>query len=227
MKFGELFVDSLKYPLTDLKRLLILFVLFLGSFLLVPGIIGYGYALRIIKHSLNGEKGFPDFDNKWELFTKGIDFLVVSAIYGIPSFLVAFLLLNKLNISTLTVSLIYSSPINMLIFAVVGFLVGIVFVIGLTNMVYENRFFAAFDFKRIFHLIGMIGWKRYLAYIVVYTLIINLISLLSIIILDPLTAHSSTFFIVFTIINYIISSYKIVFGSRFKGLIFPLELKET
>lgn len=199
----------------------------MGSFLLVPGIIGYGYALRIIKHSLNGEKGFPDFDNKWELFTKGIDFLVVSAIYGIPSFLVAFLLLNKLNISTLTVSLIYSSPINMLIFAVVGFLVGIVFVIGLTNMVYENRFFAAFDFKRIFHLIGMIGWKRYLAYIVVYSLIINLISLLSIIILDPLIAHSSTFFIVFTIINSIISSYKIVFGSRFKGLIFPLELKET
>jgi hypothetical protein len=227
MKFGELFVDSLIYPLTDLKRLLILLVLFVGSFLIVPGLIGYGYVLRIIKHSLKGEKGLPNFDNKWELFSKGIDFFVASLVYGIPALLVVFLLFHQLNFNSISGDLIFSSPINMLIYILVNFLVSIVFVIALTNMVYENRLFAAFDLKRIFHLIRMIGLKKYLSYIIVYTLIVDIISLLSLIALYPHISSIGSLFIILTVISYILSTYKIVFGSRFKALIFPLELKET
>lgn len=224
MKFGELFVDSLIYPLTDLKRLLILLVLFVGGILIVPALIGYGYVLRIIKHSINDEKGLPNFDNKWELFSKGIDFFVASLVYGIPNLLVVFLLFHQLNFNSISGDLISSSPINMLIYLLVNFIISIVFVIALTNMVYENRFFAVFDLKRIFHLIGMIGWRKYLSYIVVYTLIVDLISLLSLITLYPHILSIGSLFIILTIISYFLSTYKIVFGSRFKGLIFPLEI---
>jgi hypothetical protein len=227
MKFGELFVDSLTYPLTNLRRFLILLVLLLGSFLVIPGILGYGYVLRIIKHSLKGEKGFPDFDNKWDLFSRGIDFLVVSFIYGIPSLVVFFLLFHKLSLSSVTGSIVFSSPVNMIIYLLLGFIISVVFIIGLTNMVYENRFFAAFDFKRIFHLVQMIGWKRYLSYVIVYTLIVNLISLFSLILINPFISSFGVYFLVFTGISYVFSTYKIVFGSRFKALIFPLDLKET
>jgi len=225
MEFGEIFVDSLIYPLTDLKRLLILLVLFLGSFLIVPALIGYGYVLRIIEHSLKGERGLPNFDNKWELFSQGIDFIVASLVYGIPSFLVVFLLFHQLNINSFSGNLIVSNPINMLIYILVNFFVTIVFVTALTNMVYENRLFAAFDFKRMFQLIRMIGWKKYLSYIVVYTLIIDLISILSLISPYIHTSSVGSLFIILTLVGYILSTYTIVFASRFKGLIFPLEIK--
>lgn len=226
MEFGEIFVDSLIYPLTDLKRLLILLVLFLGSFLIIPAIIGYGYVLRIIEHSLKSERGLPNFDNKWELFSQGIDFIVAGLIYGIPSFLVVFLLFHQLNINSISGNLIVSNPINMLIYILVNFFVTIVFVIALTNMVYENRLFAAFDFKRIFHLIRMIGWKKYLSYIVVYTLIVDLIGILSLISSYLNLSTVGSLFIVLTIVGYILSTYTFVFASRFKGLIFPLEINK-
>jgi Protein of unknown function (DUF4013) len=227
MNFGEVFVDSLSYPFKDLKKVLILFVLFLGSFLLIPIIIGYGYLLRIIEHSLKGEKGLPDFNNWGELFGNGINYLVVSLVYSIPSLLVTFLLLHKLNFDSIFNSLIFSSPMNMLIFVLVGFLISFVFIMALANMVYENRFFAAFDFRRIYHLIRMIGWKRYLAYVAGYTLIINLISLPLLIVAGPHPFSLGALYIIFAVINSILIVYKTVFGSRFKGLIYPLKLNEN
>ncbi|MGB7970180.1 MAG: DUF4013 domain-containing protein [Methanobacterium sp.] len=227
MNFGEVFFDSLSYPFKDLKKFLILFVLFLGSFLLIPLIVGYGYLLRIIEHSLKGEKGLPDFNNWGELFTKGIDYLVVNAVYGIPSLLVTFLLFKKLDFNSISNGLIFSSPVNMLILVLVGFIAGIVFIMALANLVYENRFFAAFDFKRIFHLIGMVGWKKYLFYVAVYTLILNLISLPLLIFLSPHILTFGALYIIFTLINSILSVYKGIFGSRFKGLIYPLKINKN
>lgn len=230
MNFREVFVDSLSYPFKDLKKVSILFVLFLGGFLLIPIIIAYGYLLRIIEHSLKGEKELPEFNNLEDLLTKGIKYLFVSIIYGIPSLIVTFLLLNKINfytISSVSNDLIYSSPINMLILVLVGFIIGIVFIMALTNMVYENRFFAAFEFKRIFDLIKMIGWKKYLAYVAVYALILNLISLPMLIGLGTNNYSLGTLYIIFIVINSILNVYKTVFGNRFKGLIYPLKINKN
>ena len=96
-------------------------------------------------------------------------------------------------------------------------------------MVYEKySFMAAFDFKKIFNLIKMTGWKKYIVYIAVYTVIINILSLISMYLFIP---HSSTTPFAFygtlvLVINYILVAYKGVFESRFKGLIYPLEMKE-
>ena len=97
-------------------------------------------------------------------------------------------------------------------------------------MVYENRFIAAFDFKKIFHLINKIGWKEYLAYVLVYSLIINIISLITLKLLMPTISPGSLgniyYYLILTVVNIILSSYSRIFGSRFKGLIYPLEKSE-
>jgi hypothetical protein len=229
MNFKDVFIDSLSYPFTDLKRFLILIVLFLGSFLLIPVIITLGYTLRIIEHSLKGEKGLPNFSDLWELLINGIKLIIINLIYEIPVILVTILLLKQIDFNVLSANLFLLAPMNMIIFIVIGFLVSLVYVTGVANMVHEKfNFMAAFDFKKIFNLIKMTGWKKYIAYIVVYSVIINILSLNSLYLIIP---HSSTapfalYGSLVLVINYLLTAYKDVFGSRFKGLIYPLEMKE-
>lgn len=227
MSFSGVFVDSLLYPFTDLKRFLVLILLFLGSFLIIPGLIAYGYMLRIIEYSIKGEDTLPDYDRAGDLIVPGIKLLIVSLIYGIPNLIITFFLLNKLHMNTVVSPLILTSPINMTILFIVGFVVSLFFVLGLANMVYENRLMAAFDIKRIFNLVKIIGLKKYVAYVIVYTIILNLISLLGLIIvvpaLHPQSLGNILYFLVFYIVNVFISTFSRVFGSRFKGLIYPTE----
>ena len=230
MNFGEVFVDSLRYPFTNMKRFISLFILFFASFLIIPALIAYGYMLRIIEYSLKGENKLPDFDHKVELLGEGINFLVVSLVYGIPSLLLAFILLKQFSLNAISVNLTVTNPIYMIISFILGFLISLFFTIGIVNMVYEKNIRAAFNFKRIFQIIKMIGWKKYVAYIAVYSLIINLIGLITLIIIVPAmfpaSLGGSSYLGLFTLINVLLETYSRVFGSRFKGLIYPLKLEQ-
>ena len=129
MNFKNLFIDSLSYPFTDLKRFIVLLLLFLGSFLLIPALIGYGYLLRIIDHTMKGKSGLPDYDKAGDLIVPGIKYYVINLIYGIPSLIVVFLLLNRLDLNALTTTLTLTSPINMLLLIIVGFLMLVLFIL--------------------------------------------------------------------------------------------------
>ncbi len=229
MNFQEVFIDSLSYPFRDLKRFFILFVLFLGSFLLIPIILAYGYNLRIIKHSLNGEKGFPDFNNKGDLLSKGIDLLVVSIIYAIPNIIVTLVLLQQFNLNSISNNfafLTFSNPVNITISIVMSFIVSFVYVVALANMVHEDNIRGAFAFKRIFHKIKEIGLKKYTAYLVMYSLILILIGYFSLIIVTPSLFHGIG--IIFgLILTYVFNTYLSVFESRFRGLIYPIDEMKT
>ena len=58
MDFSDVFVDSLRYPFSNIKKLLILLLLHFGTFLLIPIIMAYGYALRIIESTLKNENEY-------------------------------------------------------------------------------------------------------------------------------------------------------------------------
>lgn len=231
MNFSETFVDSLLYPSTNIKRFISVFILFFTSFLIIPALIAYGYMLRIIEYSLKGENKLPDFDHKVELLGDGIDFVVVSIVYGIPSLLVTFILIHQFSLNTFSVNLILSNSLYMIISVILGFLISLVFTIAIVNMVYEKNIKAAFNFKRIFQLIKMIGSKKYVAYVAVYSLITNLLSLITIIIIIPsmfpASLGGSSYLGLFSMITVLIETYSRVFGSRFKGLIYPLKLEQT
>lgn len=224
MDFRELFVNSLSYPFTDLKKFLILFVLSILSILLVPILIIYGYEWRIVEHSLKNDKNLPNFHNLSQLIENGFKLAVVSIIYGIPT-IITFLLFKQFTMNSIdnfyTLSSGFTSPMIFIISIIIGFFVSFVFVIGLPNMVYENRFMAAFDFKRIFQLIKTIELKKYIAYIIVYSIIVNLISFCALIVYHT---NGSSYF-VWLIVIYILSIYTRIFTSRFKGLIYPVRNK--
>lgn len=85
-------------------------------------------------------------------------------------------------------------------------------------MVYVNRLIKAFDFKKIFQIIKKIGYNKYLTCIFIYPLIVFLITislaLLSVWFMDTI------WMTIISVINIPIAIYILVFGARFKGLIY-------
>lgn len=219
MNFSDVFVDSLRYPFTDIKKLLTLLIFFLGSIVIIPGIMANGYLLRIIEHTFKGSNELPDFDNKSELLGKGLELIVVNIICSIPAYLILFYLSSQI----FTLSSFLAPALVLIIAALaIDFIVNIFLVIGIGNLVFEKRFQSAFDFKRILELIKKIGWKKYLAYLVVFTIILEIFSLI-IGLLSPFMAFMGTWSILGTLfITLIFNTYLFAFGSRFKGLIYPL-----
>ena len=217
MNFSDVFVDSLRYPFTDIKKLLTLLLFFLGSVVIIPGIMANGYLLRIIENTFKGSNELPDFDNKNELLGKGLELIVVNLIYSIPTYVFLFVIAPQISILPT-----FQAVIVLIVAALaINFVVKIFLVMGIGNLVFEKKFGAAFAFKRILELIKKVGWKKYLAYLVVFTIILEIFSFI-IGILSSLTAFMGFWSIFGTFfITLVFNTYLFAFGSRFKGLIYP------
>jgi hypothetical protein len=237
MNIKKIATDSLRFPFSDWKKLLILVILvsitgFMGrQFILIVipiNIIVNGYLIRIIESTLEDSDEFPAFSDLKKLIIDGIKFIIVSTIYGIPLFVASvitwgFLTLdpNSMNYVSFVISLI------------IGFIVNIIFLMGLTNMVHEKTIFGAFQFRKIINLINDVGWKRYMIYLLFFTMIVEGVDLITLIIssavifISPLDIPIvwenpiSYSFIAYLIVQGIISTYILIFESRFRGLIYP------
>lgn len=237
MDFKEIAVDSLRYPFSDWKRFLNLFIfvflsVIFSQFIIITllfGLITGGYLIRIIESTLEDSKKLPEFSNMKKLLMDGLRYFIVNIIYGIPVMLTSFLFLGLApHDATL------SMQISEIIFIIVTFLVNIIFLMGLTNMVQEKTISGAFQFKKIFKLIKELGWKNYLIYLLFYTLIITAISYIptylsdSLVFVDPipilmLPGDENVFcaFLEYLIVQGIASTYIMAFDGRLRGLIYP------
>lgn len=95
----EIYKDAFGYALKDGKTILKLGLLSIFSFLIIPFIFLLGYQFRIIKTAtegmINGDEGFPEFNEYSKMFKDGLKVLAVSIVYSlipVAVFLVLFLL---------------------------------------------------------------------------------------------------------------------------------------
>jgi hypothetical protein len=113
MKIEEIIKDSLRYPFSDWKKILILGILCVFSsnagakdivsllditnltliwFIFIIGpIIGFltsGYLFRIIKSSILDIRELPKFNKWFDMFKDGIKIFIISFVYAIPAFLI-------------------------------------------------------------------------------------------------------------------------------------------
>lgn len=219
--------DALRYPFTDIRRFLILYLLNLGAFLIIPVILANGYLIKIIRFTIDGSNVLPDFNGSDELIGDGLRYIVVNIIYQIPSYIIIFyFLLSNPVTSSLA---IFSTPTTAILLIIVSFLVNIPFFIGLANMAYLRHFKEAFAFNDIIKLIGTIGWSTYLVYLVIMTIIgfiLNFASGLTtgttILLNGNVFEALLVFFIIFTLANVYIR----VFDARLRGLIYPKDIVE-
>lgn len=226
MNFKELALDSLHFPFTNKDNLLILFVLTLCQVLIIPAIISAGYLIRIIESTLEGHDELPEFNNFKKLLIDGLKFAVVTIAYGIPVGIVYII-----TTSFLPLNEFIQLWIPFLISIIVMFFVNIIFLMALTNMVYEKSIKGAFQFKRIISLIKEVGWKKYLIYLGFYTLIAEGLTFIWMLATPYyLFDYFSTVFmayngsmlaIVYLVLLAMMNTYSAVFESRFRGLIYP------
>lgn len=217
MSFSQIFKDAIVFPFTDIKNFLKVFLLYLGSFLIIPGLMALGYSLRVIQSTIVGVDEMPDFDNSGKLISDGLNYVGASIIYRIPVYAIIFLLIfsgnpnfatNLFSLSVLTV--------------IVGFIIDIVFLLALANMAIEEKFRAAFDFKKIFAMIKKIGWGNYLFYLVVYTIIVQVLTTVVTSANPYLTTMIGTIggLALYILIYFLFNTFMILFGGRFRGLIY-------
>ncbi|BDZ70066.1 DUF4013 domain-containing protein [Methanobacterium petrolearium] len=220
MSIGQVFKDVLCYPFTDFKKFLKVFLMYLGFFLVIPVLMALGYSLRIIKSTILGFDDLPDFDDSSNLIEDGLKYVGANIIYNIPLYIVIGILVvitasDRLN-------LIMNSYSLLTITAIVGYLISIVSVPAVANMAYEDRFGAVFDFKRIFTVIKNMGWAKYLLYLLVYALIVEILTL-AISSISPylkLSMGSISGLAVYLLLSLLLNSYLIVIGGRFRGIIY-------
>jgi hypothetical protein len=185
MDIGYLTSDAMKYPSKDFKKIIILGLLIMISFLIFPAFMVMGYVFRVIKWSIAGVEELPDFDEWGELFIDGLKIFVVELVYflvpslimflGIWASIGSFISLSNSE-STLAPAAVYSafSVMSGLIILgmVVAIIFGVFFIIGVANMAYYNgELGAAFRFREIIDIIKAIGWVDFIIWYVMMILV--------------------------------------------------------
>ncbi len=221
MNLGEMILDALKFPFSNLKRAAGLLLLFLGSILIIPAIMASGYVFRVIRHTSNGSNELPPFDELGELFTDGLKYIATTITYIIiPSILTLVLFYG-------TSRSVYSGNFQIgtyLLSVVVGLIIALpfdlVYIIALGNMAHEGRFGASFEFNKIFGFIGKIGWPKYFVYVLVFILIELLLSQISSFGLLMRIPFGLYGLFAGIILYLLISIYLSLYRGRFIGLIY-------
>ena len=230
MNFKKITIDSLRYPFTS-SKLFILFLLNLGYFLIIPGIIAGGYVIRIIESTLEGSEELPEFTDLKKLLIDGLKYIVVGFIYGIPFFIVNYVIWG--------VMVNHDAAMNIMtmVSLILGFFIDIILLMALANMVRKKTIKGAFQFKRIFYLIKCVSWKKYLAFLIIYTVIttflfqimdlassmimfidMEIIPTTEITMAVPEYSDAGIYYLIFV---GIINTYLAAFTGRFIGLIYP------
>jgi len=180
MNIGDIFSDSLEYPSKSLKRVVVLGVLSLFSILIIPFFLLFGYALRVMRKSIEGATEPPVFDDFGAMIVDGLKYLVVTIIYFlIPGILMGIGIIaistsgDMVGDSAAPIAFLMGSGL-VLLGVLLLIVILVIETIGIANMAHTGKLGAAFRFGEILRIIGSIGWSRYIIWYIILTIVILL-----------------------------------------------------
>jgi len=222
MDIGAIFSDSLGYPSKNLKRVVVLGISLLFSILIIPLFILFGYALRVIRKSVEGETEPPAFDALGAMIVDGLKYIVaVIGYFLIPGILMGMGIMPV--IASITANDMMSSGASVIALLTGSglFLVGVLLMIvisvianmGIANMAHTGKLGAAFRFGEILRIIGSIGWGKYIIWYIVLIVIAMLFSVVGVLVQFIPILGSLAYILV-------IAPYAFIFQYRAIGLIY-------
>ena len=196
MDVGQISSNAIKYPLADFKKILILGIFLILSFLIIPGFFFLGYLFRVIKTSLNGSDELPEFGEWGEMLIDGLRVFVVLLVYTIVPFALILIgmwssllsIITTSNIGTtelpsISLGVISSlSIIGVILAIIISFLIPIL----LVNMAFFRELKYAFNFNKLFQKISEIGWVDYLIWYIVMLIIWYVTAIIAFLLIFPL-----------------------------------------
>ena len=240
----DIYKDALEYSAKDWKKLVVLGVICLFSFLLLPIFLVTGYNYRVINNAvhgiINGRDPLPEFDDLIEMFIAGLKVVIVQVVYLIVPVVIFF-------ISALIASAVDGSASGaiMIIGGIITLIVGVASCLmsqmGLCHMAYnEGSFSKAFAVMEIKEVIDEIGWfKCLLTYIglIIITVVLSFVVTVLIGIIftvfgisgaalgaDPSGLFVLGAFVNFAISMFIVGPYLSIFNSRSIGLLYTMQI---
>ena len=222
MDIGGIFSDSLEYPSKNLKRVVVLGVLSLFSILIIPFFILFGYALRVMRKSIEGTTEPPAFDDLGAMIVDGLKYLVVSIVYFlIPMILMGVGIMSAIALipsdammcgSASTIASLTGSGLFLLGFLLM-LVISVIETIGVANMAHTGKLGAAFRFGEILQIIGSIGWGKYIVWYILLTIAVLLFLAVGLLVgIIPIVG--------FLVYILLIAPYATIFQYRATGLIY-------
>ena len=226
MDIGKTISDSVRYPTSDLGKLLIL-----GILLIIPivNFIGMGYFLRALKSNLAGISELPNFDDVGELFIEGLKIFIVGIIYTIPVWIIAAGLGAGQNVvmsaGMLSGAALYALILGYIIYVILVIIIGFIETIAVANLAYnDGEFGAAFRLSEILDHISQIGWADYIIWYIIMVFLVSLIIGIAVAITFVL-AITIIGLILIPVLFILVLSYISLFYARSLSLLFMSQEK--
>ena len=240
----DIYKDSFEYSAKDWKKLVILGVFCLFSFLLIPAFLITGYNYRVINTAvhgvINGRDPMPDFSDLFEMFIDGVKVVIVQLAYLIvPAIIFMIFAFVSSQLGGI------ASTALMLIGCIITFIIMVgaclMQQMGLCHMAYhDGAFTKAFAVSEIKEVIREIGWFKcivtYLGLIII-TVVITLVvtgiiyGIFAVFGFSGavLGANPSLIILMGAIINvlitlFIVGPYLSIFNSRSIGLLYTMQI---
>lgn len=212
MNLGDMISNSIKFPFSDMKRFLGLFLLYLSSITIFLFPLTMGYSLRIIEATTQGKNELPEFVEWGRMYIDGLKLILISIIYFlIPAILII--------LSVVMISISASSIVLLIIGLLVFIIINLIYITAVNNMAYEKKLEAAFDFKKILRIIKNMGWLNYFAYVLIAGIIAGLLSLISDL-FSSIEFFGLVGLLIGLLVSLLISSYSLMYQYRFFGLLY-------
>jgi len=201
MDMGKILENSVKYPVSNWKRLLIFGIIVLiyqfsleilmrhlnvsplVLLLIIPFFIAYfliqGYQLRAIGTTIGGEMEAPKLNNWLKMFVDGLKIFIVGLVYGIVPMIVIFAGLGLLFAGTSSIRIV--GAFILLLGAVILLIMTLLMIMGISNMAYHGEIEAALRFGEIKEKIKKIGWLNYIVMLLIlgmFSVILTVVSVL-------------------------------------------------
>lgn len=221
MNIVDNITSSLKYPLNDWTKILILTII---SIIPIVNFMSAGYMLRIIKSTLAGIDEVPGFDDLGELFIDGIKILIVSIVYMIVPLIIYFVALLPLMLSDPSNPSVLLSGIAIVIL-LIDIIVSIIFALvlypAIVNMaLYDSEIGAAFRFSEVLGRIKAIGWGDYILWIIAIIITSAIVGVIL-----GIVGFILAFILIGFLVWFAMGAYLTMFQARSIGLLFSESLE--
>lgn len=181
------FIEAIKKPFQDLKKLLIGIIV-----MIIPiiNLIGVGYFLRTAKSSSKKITKMPEWDDPVGLFIKGLMAAVIGLIYAIPVIILVALLVGAAFVTGLAgaiqgfsvasiLTAIATAGVGIIITLVVALFISIVGSCALIRYATQEEFGSAFEFREIMKISFtseyLSAWVVSVVYSIVVTIVLSFI----------------------------------------------------
>ena len=226
MDVGEILTDAVTYPSSEWKKVIILGIFLILSFVIIGIFFVLGYFLRIIKSTIAGVDELPDFDDWGDMFVDGLKVLIVFIIYMlIPGIVIVAGILSSMASLAITNTSLSTAPASVFaligVTTIIGYILALIFglfaYMAIANMALYDELGAAFRFGEILDKIKMIGWGNYIIWYIFIWIIAFIIGFI--------TGELNIIPILGTIIAFlVINPYFLMLYARLLGLIYESSL---